>query len=363
MAQSFHPLTVADVRRETDDAVSIGFEVPDALKSAYRFAPGQYLTLKAMIDGEEVRRTYSVCSGLDEDELRVAVKRIPDGRFSGYANDALAAGDVLEVMPPEGQFTSPIAADQKKRYLLVAAGSGITPILSIARSVLTTEPESAVTLIYGNRSVGAIMFKEALEALKDRYPSRFNLIHILSRQPQEVPLFNGRIDREKCEQLFEALIDPLAQDEIFLCGPMRMTETVKTVLAEKGVPDALIHVELFLTEAAGEIEAARAKRAEELGAAAGATKRVTVIFDGVDTALELAPDGPSILDAALEKRGDMPFSCKGGMCCTCRAKVVEGEVAMDVNYALRPEEVAAGFVLTCQAHPLTDRVVVDYDQR
>lgn len=363
MSQTFHPLKVAEVRRETDDAVSIRFEPPADLREAFAYQPGQYLTLKTVIDGEEVRRSYSICSGLDEGEIRVAVKKVPDGLFSGFANDRLAAGDVIEVMAPEGRFTSPLAADQKKRYLLIAAGSGITPILSIARSVLATEPDSEVALIYGNRTVSSILFKEPLDALKDRYPSRFSLFHVLSRQPQDVPLFNGRIDREKCEEFFERLIDPTAMDEIFICGPYRMTETVQQVLAEKGVPASRVHVELFLTDNAAEIEEARAKRAEQLGAAAGEAKQVTVIFDGVDTQLEIAPDGSSILDAALEKRGDMPFSCKGGMCCTCRAKVVEGEVAMDVNYALTEEEVEAGFVLTCQSHPLSDRVVIDYDQR
>lgn len=363
MSADFHPLTVTDLRRETDDAVSIRLDVPGALKETFAFAPGQYLTFKADIDGEEVRRTYSVCSGLTDVELRVAVKKVPDGRFSGYANDGLSIGDRLEVMPPEGRFTSPIEAGQKKRYLLVAAGSGITPILSIARSVLTLEADSSVTLIYGNRTVSSIMFKEDLDALKDRYPSRFSLFHVLSRQPQDVPLFNGRIDATKCEAFFERLVDPAMQDEVFLCGPRAMTETVRTVLRDKGVDDARIHVELFTTDSEEEIAAARARRIEDLGAEAGALKQVTVIFDGVDTTLDLAADGQSVLDAALERRGDMPHSCKGGMCCTCRAKLVEGEVSMDVNYALTDEEVEDGFVLTCQSHPMSDRVVIDYDQR
>lgn len=360
---AFHPLKVAEVARETDEAVSIRFAVPDDLAETFRFAPGQYLTLRTAIDGAEVRRTYSICAGLADGELRVAVKKVPDGLFSRFANDELAPGDVIEVMPPDGRFTSPIAAGQKKRYLLIAAGSGITPILSIAKSVLSEEPESEVALIYGNRTVSAIMFKEALDALKDRYPERFSLIHILSRQPQDVPLFNGRIDREKCETLFERLIDPGAQDEIFLCGPHRMTRTIQEVLAERGVPEARVHVELFQTDGEAEIAAARRARAEAMGADAAAARRVTVIYDGVDTSFELATDGDSVLDAALARRGDMPFSCKGGMCCTCRAKVVSGEVSMDVNYALTQEEAAAGFVLTCQSHPITPEVVIDYDQR
>ena len=360
----FHPLTIADVRAETDEAVSIAFEVPEALKDTFAFALGQYLTLKADIEGEEVRRNYSVCSGLGEGALRVAVKRVPEGRFSTFANTQLSAGDVMQVMAPEGRFTSPIAANQKKRYLLIAAGSGITPILSIAASVLGEEPQSSVTLIYGNRTVSSIMFKEDLDALKDRYPSRFSLLHILSRQPQDVDLFNGRIDREKLEQLFDGLIDLTHQDEVFICGPMRMTETAQAVLSEHGVAETRVHVELFNTDNnEAEIEAARARRAAELGDAAGAEREVMVIFDGVDTSFSLSADGGSILDAALTYRADMPFSCKGGMCCTCRAKVVEGEVAMDVNYALTEDEVAAGFVLTCQSHPVSERVVIDFDQR
>ncbi len=359
----FHALRVADVTRLTKDSVSIAFEVPPELTETFRFTPGQHLTVRTEIDGQDVRRNYSVCAGLDDGELRVAVREVPEGLFSGYANATLAPGDTLEVMPPEGSFTPNTPPEHKARYLLIAAGSGITPILSIAKTVLARSPESAVTLVYGNRSVSSIMFKNELDALKDRYPDRFSLLHILSRQPQDVPLFNGRIDREKCETLFTGLIDPTAQDEIFLCGPHGMTRTVQAVLEERGVPAERVHVELFQTDDEAAIAETRRKRAEAMGRTASEAKRVTVIYDGVDTEFELATDGEPILDAALTHRGDMPFSCKAGMCCTCRARVVSGEVAMDVNYALTPDEVEAGYVLSCQSHPVSPEVVLDYDQR
>lgn len=359
----FHPLTVSDVRRETDESVSIRFDVPPDLQDIFRFVPGQYLTLRTEIGGEEIRRSYSVCAGLQDGELRVAVKRVADGTFSTYANENLAPGTVLDVMPPEGRFTPTIEPDRRKSYLLIAAGSGITPVLSIAKSVLALEPRSEVTLVYGNRSASSILFKEELDDLKDRYPTRYRLMHILSRQPQDIPLLNGRIDREKCDALFDCVVDPLAQDEIFICGPQEMTETVKQVLSDRGVTAERIHVELFLADGDEKAARARRERAETLGQAARDTRRVTIIWDGIDTDLEIAPDGPSILDAALEKRSDMPYSCKGGMCCTCRAKLRKGEVAMDVNYTLTDAEVADGFVLACQSHPMTDEVLLDFDER
>jgi ring-1,2-phenylacetyl-CoA epoxidase subunit PaaE len=361
----FETLTVADVRRETEDAVSIRFQVPDALKETFRYQPGQYLTLRTEIAGQDVRRSYSICSGLKDDELRVAVKRVPDGVFSAYANDALKPGDTLQVMPPEGRFTAPIDAARPKRYLMIAAGSGITPVLSLAKSYLSEEPESAVTLVYGNRKAASILFLEELQALKDVHPTRFSLIHILSRQPREVPILNGRIDREKCAQLFAGPVDPGEADEIFLCGPQGMIEDCQAALTDAGVAAERIHVELF-TPADGGAAAlkAREERAESLSAEEREKqRRVTLIFDGIESELGVASDGPAILDAAMETRADIPYSCKGGMCCTCRCKVLEGEVAMDVNYALTPEEVEAGFVLACQSHPMSDRVVLDFDAK
>lgn len=363
MMSGFHSLTVSEIRRETDDAVSIRLDVPENLRDAFRFSPGQYLTLRAEIDGEDVRRSYSICSGINDNELRVAVKKVLDGRFSTYANDTLAVGDTLQVMPPEGQFTAPVDPSTAKSYLMIAAGSGITPILSLAKTYLEAEPNSTVSLIYGNKTSASIIFLEALQELKDVFPTRFSQIHILSRQPREVPLLNGRIDRKKCEALFAGPVDPKDANEVFLCGPHGMIEEVTEALKAAGVDERRIHTELF-TPADGGAAArkAREERARMLTDDDREKQRkVTLIFDGIESDLNVASDGPAILDVAMETRADIPYSCKGGMCCTCRCKVLEGEVAMDVNYALTPEETEAGFVLACQSHPMTDRVVLDFD--
>ncbi len=360
---AFHDLTVAEVKRETDDAVSIRLDVPDALADQFRFLPGQYLTLRTMIDGEDVRRSYSICSGLNDNQLRVAVKKVPEGRFSCFANDVLKAGDRLSVMPPDGRFTAPVDPSHAKHYLMIAAGSGITPVLSLAKSYLEGEPASTVTLVYGNRKADGILFLEEIQSLKDVYPTRFSLIHILSRQPREVPLLHGRIDREKCAALFAGPVDPVDADEIFLCGPEGMIEDARAALADAGVSAGKVHVELFTPADGGKAaKAAQAARAEGLSEEErGAVRRVTLVFDGIESTHDVATDGAPILDAAMDTRADIPFSCKGGMCCTCRCKVLKGAVDMDVNYALTPEEVEAGFVLACQSHPLTDEVVLDFD--
>ena len=362
---AFHTLTVADIRRETDDAVSIQFDVPEDLADTFCFLPGQYLTLRAMVGGKDIRRNYSICSGINDDALRVAVKRVPEGKFSCFANDTLKPGDTLAVLPPDGRFTAPVAADHAKRYLMIAAGSGITPILSLAKSYLDAEPGSEVVLIYGNRSAASILFLEELQDLKDRHPTRFSMIHILSRQPREAPLLNGRIDQKKCAALFESAVDVDDMDEVFLCGPEGMVDDARAALAEAGVPEAKVHIELFTPAdggAAMAIKKARAERARTLSAEDLAVRRkVTIVFDGIESDHGIATDGPAILDAAMEMRADIPFSCKGGMCCTCRCKVLKGAVAMDVNYALTPEEIKAGFVLACQSHPMTDEVLLNFD--
>lgn len=361
----FHPLTIAELRRETKDAVSILFDVPEALAHMFKFAPGQYLTLRTTIDGEDIRRSYSICSGVNDNELRVAIKRIDGGLFSGFAAERLREGDVLDVMPPEGRFTAPIDQSHAKRYLMIAAGSGITPILSLTKSFLAGEPDSAVTLIYGNRNAASILFLEALQGLKNLYPTRFSLVHILSRQPREIPLMNGRLDRAKCAALFDGPVDAAGADDVFLCGPEGMIDGARAALSGIGIPDDAVHVELF-TPADGGVAAAtaRAKRAETLSTEEIARPRAVMIhYDGIETALRMATDGPAILDVAAEIRPDLPYSCKGGMCCTCRCKVIEGQVEMDVNYALSAQEVAQGFILSCQAHPLTDRVILDFDAK
>lgn len=362
----FTPLTVREVRAESPDSVSIAFDLPDAERAAFRFVPGQYLTLRKEIDGHDVRRSYSICSGLNDGEIRVAVKRVEGGTFSSYANDALKPGDRLEAMVPEGRFIADVMPGAAHTYVAFAAGSGITPILSIAKSVLEAEPDSRFTLFYGNRTVRDIMFRDLLSDLKNLYPARFSVLHILSREPQDVALLNGRIDREKCEAFFRSMLNVHAVDRFFLCGPEGMIDDVRGALADHGVGEDKVRFELFApaSDAAAKAAAARRTRmAEKKGEVPASGSEISVILDGVRTDFTLEPDGVSILDAALGARPDMPYACKGGMCCTCRAKVVEGRVEMDLNYTLAEEEVARGFVLTCQAHPATEKVVLDFDAR
>ena len=361
----FHDLTVGDVRPETPDSVSVGFEVPAELVGDYRFQPGQYLTLEAEIGGEPIRRSYSICSGINDGELRVAVKRVDGGRFSGYVNDALKAGDRMRVMTPDGLFTAAPDGNAARTYVAFAAGSGITPILAIAKSVLEVEPRSRFTLLYGNRSSAEIMFRGALQDLKDRFPDRFVLMHVLSREPQEVALFNGRLDAGKCETLFRVLINVHAVDEFYLCGPEAMMAEISATLLRHGVDAGRLHRERFVpaTDVATRVAAVQAERRERLAESADGLRSVAIILVGLQTELLLATDAEPVLDAALKLRPDLPYACKGGMCCTCRARVVEGRVEMDTNWTLAAEEIARGFVLTCQSHPVTDRVVLDYDAR
>lgn len=355
-----HNLKIADVRPETADAVSVAFTVPDDLRAEYDFAQGQFLTLRTELGGTEVRRSYSICSGVADGELRVAIKRVEGGQFSSFANEALEVGSTLDVMTPDGRFTTQLDPTAARTYVAFAAGSGITPVLAIAKSVLAIEPRSRFTLFYGNRSSAEIMFRGALDDLKDSHPDRFSLLHVLSREPQEVALMNGRLDAEKCRVFLRSMINPAAVDHFFICGPGPMTEEIRSTLAEHGVPADRIHFELFANP--GQDTSAKPKRAAK-PAKVGEGASVSVIMDGATSELIVARDGPAILDAGLALRPDLPYACKGGVCCTCRAMVLEGEVEMDVNYALDEAEIARGFVLTCQAHPVSDRVVVDYDRR
>jgi len=361
----FTSLKVRDVRPETSDSVSIALDVPEEQRAAFRYLPGQYLTLRQEIDGQDVRRSYSICSGLEDGEIRVAVKRVEGGAFSSFANDALKPGDMLDVMLPEGRFTVEPDPEAARTYVAFAAGSGITPVLSIAKSVLAAEPESRFTLFYGNRSVREIMFREALLDLKNRYPSRFSVLHVLSREPQEAALLNGRIDREKCESFFRSILNVHAVDRFFLCGPEGMIGDVRAALAAHGVEEEKVLFELFAPagDAAAKAAAARRSRLVDESEAVRAGADVAIILDGVRTELTLGADDVSILDAALGARPDLPYACKGGMCCTCRAKVLEGRVEMDLNYTLAKEEVERGFVLTCQSHPASEKVVLDFDAR
>ena len=361
MAAQFHSLTVTDVRPETEDAVCVTLGVPEDLRDTFAFQQGQYLTFRRDIGGEEVRRSYSICSGVDDGALRVGIKALEGGRFSTWANNELRVGDAVDVMPPDGSFTSALDASQSRSYLCIAAGSGITPILSIVKSILAREPDSEVTLLYGNQRVRSIMFRDELDRLKNQYISRFQLIHVLSQEQRDIDILNGRINNKKGAELCRNLLDLQAVDEFFLCGPEGMVSEVSRGLRASGIAEEKIHYELFgasAADAALAVERHHA-RAREFG---GKVCQVTVKADGHETTLELTPDGENILDAALEAGVDLPFACKGGACATCKARVVEGEVDMDLRHALDDGEIADGFVLTCQAHPVTDKVFIDFDR-
>lgn len=359
MKPTFHTLTIADVNEETSDCCSIAFEVPSHLKQDYQFIQGQYLTLKADINGEDVRRSYSICSSPNGEELRVAIKQVPQGKFSTYANQQLKKGDQLEVMTPAGKFYTELDVTHEKHYVGVAAGSGITPILSILKAVLETEPNSRFTLLYGNKNTSSIIFKEEIEALKNVYMSRLTVHYFLSREILDVPLMNGRIDQEKCSEIFTRLLDVTDIHECFSCGPEPMIFAVRDSLLEQGFDQKHIHFELF-TSPLGKLGAERQPDIEEKDR--GKVSEITITLDGKAFKFDLPLGGNNLLDAALAQGADLPYACKGGVCCTCRAKILEGEVDMLVNYALEPEEVEAGFVLTCQAYPKSDKVVVDFDQ-
>ncbi len=354
----FHSLRVKKVEKETDDCVSIEFDVPAELKEIFRFKQGQNLTVKKVLNGEELRRNYSICTSPFDEKLKVAVKKVEGGAFSTFANDDLRAGDVLDIMPPTGKFYTDLHSSQRKNYVALAAGSGITPILSIIKTTLLTEPQSNFTLVYGNRSKASILFKEELQALKDKFIDRFRLYHILSREKTDVELNYGRIDVPKLQTLFNKIIDANSCNEFFLCGPEAMTFCVKNFLEERSIAADKIHFELFTVPGQKQqaIPIRQAARAEVSPKA-----RISVKVDGIAFNFDLAHESESILDAALKQGADLPYACKGGVCTTCKAKLIEGEVSMDVNWGLEPDEVAAGFVLTCQAHPKTEKVTVDFD--
>jgi len=357
MSIHFHKLAIKEINKETEDCVSVLFDVPDDLKKVFQFRQGQSLTMRTIINGEEVRRTYSICSTPLENKWRVAIKKVAGGLFSSLANDQLKKGDILEVMPPVGKFYVELDPVHKKKYLAIAAGSGITPVISIIKTTLHTEPQSSFTLVYGNRSRSAIIFFEQLEALKNIYVDRFNFINVLSRERTDAPVNSGRINPEKLIELSK-LIDYNATDEIFICGPEEMIFSVKAFLEQKGIDSKKIHFELFTIpgEKRSTINVPRST------VDSGPKSKITVKLDGrsFDFDLSLNSDMP-ILDAALKQGADLPFACKGGVCCTCKAKLTQGEVSMDVHWGLEDEEVEQGYILTCQSHPKTERVVVDYD--
>jgi ring-1,2-phenylacetyl-CoA epoxidase subunit PaaE len=358
-APKFHNLSVADIRKETSDCVSVALKIPQELQTEYNFIPGQYITFKKNVDGtEEIRRSYSICAAPHENELRVAIKKVEDGLFSNYANNDLKVGDTLQVMTPAGHFTYSKNNTEAKQYIAFVSGSGITPVLSIVKDILHNQPKSNFTLVYGNKNLASIIFKEELEALKNMYTNRLQVIHILSRERLEVDLNYGRIDAQKCDKLFEKLLDINTFEEAFLCGPEEMILNVKAYLMQHGMAEKNIKLELFGTAATF---AKKKKDHSQNVAATGPTFKVSVKVDDRTMVLDLAEDGNNILDAALLAGADLPYACKGGVCCTCRAKVMQGMVKMDVNYALEKDEVAQGYILTCQAHPTSDDVIVDFD--
>ncbi len=355
---AFHRLTVEQVRRETPDSISVRFEVPEHLCDAYAFTPGQYLTLRATIDGQDLRRSYSICCVPDDGYLRVGIRRVDGGRFSTWANESLAAGDEIDVMTPDGRFTVDIDPNGAREVLAIAAGSGITPVLSIVRAVLEGERGSEVTLVYGNRETASIMFREEIEDLKDRFVERFRLIHMLSRQAQDVDLFNGRVDRGSLMALAGVeLIDPANADDIFLCGPGQMIEDAQDFCQSMGAAAQAIHIERFTPAE----DAQPAQPSQSTVEAAKAGVSVSVVLDGLRKQFVLDDPKLTVLKAAEQAGLDLPFSCAGGMCATCRCRLVEGKVEMAVNYALQPWELEAGFVLACQSRPTTDRLVLDFD--
>ncbi len=357
MSIHFHKLTIAEVRKETADCVSILFSVPPELANTFQYKQGQYITIRTVINEEEVRRSYSVCSSPLDNELRVAVKKTEQGIFSTYANEVLKKGDVLDVMPPMGKFFTELDPAHSKQYTGFAAGSGITPLLSIIKTTLGTETGSSFTLVYGNRNRHSIIFKEELEALKNKYMDRFRIIYILSREKTDADINFGRIDGEKCGALCEKNINAAGTDAFFLCGPENMIFSVKAQLEKLGVDHSRIHFELFTPPG----EKKKSYSVQSTDAKTEVKSKITIKLDGISFDFELGFNGEAILDAALKKGADLPYACKGGVCCTCRAKLIEGEVDMDVNYGLEQEEIEQGFILTCQSHPRTERVVVDFD--
>ncbi len=356
MALHFHPLKVKDIKKETPDCVSISFDVPNELQRKFEFKQGQSLTLRNILEGEEIRRSYSICTSPLDNELRIAVKKVQGGLFSTFANTELQVGDIIDVMPPSGNFNTELSRTNKKNYVAFAAGSGITPIISIIKTTLLTEPNSSFTLVFGNKNHSSIIFKEELEALKDKYIERFRLYHILSRERMEADINYGRINAEKCLQLTK-VIDLNATDEFFICGPEEMIFSVRDFLEHKGINKRKIHFELFTTP----LRKASSYKPQAASEKNKETSKITVTLDGRSFDFDLDYDSNNILDAALAQGADLPFACKGGVCTTCKAKLIEGQIEMEVNYGLEQDEVEAGFILTCQSHPRSERVKVDFD--
>ena len=356
MNPRFHTLRVKDVRQETQDAVSISLTVPKELAANYNYLPGQYLTFRTTLDGEEVRRSYSICTGLHENELRVAVKRMTHGKFSTFANTVLKIDDEIEVMTPMGNFTTEITKDTEKSFLFFAGGSGVTPVMALIKTILETAKKSNVTLIYGNRGFDHIIFRSELEGLKNQHMNNFSLMHVFSNERIGNKLQEGLLDKNQIEKIYNAVLKGQTIDEIFVCGPEPTIYAVKDVFEEAGFDPAAIRFELFTSPTQ-----TNKKPFPTVVTSETIEANIKVILDGEEILLSLDSDGMSILDAAAKAGADVPYSCKGGVCCTCKAKVLEGEARMDVNYALEKDEVEAGYILTCQAHPVSKKLVVSFD--
>ena len=353
----FHQVKVASVRPETREAVVVTFDVPESLADQFRYVQGQHLTLRTEVNGEDIRRSYSICSAAQDQRLRIAIKRVPGGLFSNWANDVLEPGRSLDLLPPSGHFNVPLSPENRKHYVAFAAGSGITPVFSIVKTALIAEPHSQVTLVYGNRSSSSVILKEELADLKDIYRERLNLVFIMSREQQDIDLFNGRIDRAKCEALLEKWINPADIDYAFICGPLGMMEEVSASLQAHGLDKAQIKMELFATSLSN------APRPTPVHHILGHNEcQVTVIQDGHTRQFTMEKNTESVLESGLAQSIELPYSCKGGICSTCRCKVIEGEVDMDANFALEDYEIARGFRLLCQSYPVTDQLVIDFDQ-
>ncbi len=352
MAQAFYPIKVKSIRKTTDECSVVAFEIPENLKETFQYIQGQYLTLKANVNGEELRRSYSLCSSPLDKEWKVAVKKIEDGRFSTFANEVLKEGDTLEIMPPNGKFYCKVDPDTEKNYVAFAAGSGITPMHSIIKTHLNRESKSQFKLFYFNRTIQSIILKDEVEGLKNQFLDRFELYHFLTQEERDAPLFNGRLSEEKLESIGQLLVDYKSVDEFFICGPTEMIFMVRDYLTNLGIDPKKIHFELFNTPTSD-------KKKKKIIRNEGHSD-VSIIINGVKTNFEMS-SSENILDAALRNNADLPFACKGGVCCTCKAKVLEGDVEMEVNYALEQEEVDDGYILTCQSIPKSEKIIVDFD--
>jgi ring-1,2-phenylacetyl-CoA epoxidase subunit PaaE len=353
----FFPLTVTELRRDTRDSVVVTLAPPPG--EEFSFIQGQYLTFRRVFDGEEMRRSYSICAGVDDGVLRVGIKKVDGGWFSSWANEELKIGDAIDAMKPTGNFHSPLRPTESRRYLGFAGGSGITPMISLIKTILAAEPRSTFTLVYGNRSTASIMFREELEDLKNIHMGRLSIVHMLESEAADIALFSGRLDRGKCDELFSRWIDVKGADLAFICGPEPMMLAVSEALKAQGMDEGAIKFELFASAQPGK---AKTRSVAAGVAARGASCTATIVLDGASRVVELKKGEQTVLEAALAAAIDAPYACKAGVCSTCRAKLVEGEVDMEANYALEDYEVERGYILTCQSHPTTDRVVVDYDQ-